>query len=97
LITAPNVGSGGGSCPPLRVVVALDEPGVAVTCCAMPEAETSRALPKHCNCFCNLLFKNLIAVNAFLNPGTNVLLFNLRLVEHLSTDDTIADVPQIRL
>ena len=32
LITPPNFGSGGGSCLPLRVVVALGEPGAPVTC-----------------------------------------------------------------
>ncbi len=30
LITPPNAGSGGGSCLPLRVVVAVGEPGVPV-------------------------------------------------------------------
>ena len=34
LITPPNFGSGGGSCFPSMVVVALGEPGVPVTCCA---------------------------------------------------------------
>src|SRR4029453_2628175 len=34
LITPPNVGSGGGSCFPLMVVVALGEPGVPVICWA---------------------------------------------------------------
>ena len=34
LITPPNFGSGGGSCLPLMVVVALGEPSVPVTCCA---------------------------------------------------------------
>src|SRR5277367_3806273 len=33
-ITPPNFGSGGGSCFPLRVVVAVGEPGVPVICCA---------------------------------------------------------------
>jgi hypothetical protein len=32
LITPPNFGSGGGSCFPLMVVVALGEPGVPVIC-----------------------------------------------------------------
>ena len=40
LITPPNFGSGGGSCLPSRVVVALGEPSTPVTCWA--EAE-----PKH--------------------------------------------------
>ena len=35
LITPPNFGSGGGSCLPPIVVVALGEPGSPVTCCAM--------------------------------------------------------------
>ena len=35
LITPPNFGSGGGSCLPLMVVVALGEPSVPVTCWAM--------------------------------------------------------------
>src|SRR6266540_6638096 len=34
LITPPNFGSGGGSCFPPLVVVALGEPGSPVTCCA---------------------------------------------------------------
>jgi hypothetical protein len=34
LITPPNVGSGGGSCLPVMVVVALGEPGVPVICWA---------------------------------------------------------------
>jgi len=34
LITPPNFGSGGGSCFPLIVVVALGEPGVPVICWA---------------------------------------------------------------
>src|SRR4029453_2801086 len=34
LITPPNFGSGGGSCFPLIVVVALGEPGVPVIRCA---------------------------------------------------------------
>jgi hypothetical protein len=34
VITPPNFGSGGGSCFPLMVVVALGEPSVPVTCCA---------------------------------------------------------------
>src|SRR4249920_2516374 len=33
LITPPNFGSGGGSCLPSMVVVALGEPGVPVVCC----------------------------------------------------------------
>src|SRR6266852_5385993 len=37
LITPPNSGSGGGSCFPLMVVVALAEPNSPVTCCAMEE------------------------------------------------------------
>ncbi len=32
LITPPNCGSGGGSCFPLRVVVAVGEPGSPVVC-----------------------------------------------------------------
>src|SRR5580765_7850823 len=37
LITPPNFGSGGGSCCPLIVVVALGEPSVPLTCCACGE------------------------------------------------------------
>ena len=51
LITPPNFGSGGGSCLPLIVVVALGEPSVPVTCCAdaepnkpMAATETSASL-----------------------------------------------------
>src|SRR5229473_1616312 len=39
LITPPNFGSGGGSCFPLIVVVALGEPNSPVTCCAMQVEE----------------------------------------------------------
>jgi hypothetical protein len=34
LITPPNFGSGGGSCLPSIVAVALGEPRVTLTCCA---------------------------------------------------------------
>src|SRR5262245_48150101 len=40
-ITPPNVGSGGGSCLPSIVVVALGDPDVPVTCCAMTGAAVS--------------------------------------------------------
>jgi hypothetical protein len=43
LITPPNFGSGGGSCFPLMVAVALGEPGAPVICCAPVGAELSRA------------------------------------------------------
>src|SRR5271165_720728 len=35
LITPPNFGGGGGICFPSIVVVALGDPGVPVTCCAL--------------------------------------------------------------
>src|SRR5689334_15096636 len=38
LITPPNFGSGGGSCFPSIVVVALGDPGVSVVCCAFAES-----------------------------------------------------------
>jgi hypothetical protein len=44
LITPPNFGSGGGSCFPLRLVVALGEPSVPVSCwprAGAPPAKTS--------------------------------------------------------
>src|SRR4249919_2346826 len=40
LITPPNFGSGGGSCFPSIVVVALGEPGVPVICWALAGAKT---------------------------------------------------------
>src|SRR4249920_756808 len=43
LITPPNFGSGGGSCLPLMLEVALGEPSVPVTCCAVAGTETIRA------------------------------------------------------
>ena len=50
LITPPNFGSGGGSCLPLMVVVALGEPSVPVTCCApacaAPKNTTATAVTK---------------------------------------------------
>src|SRR5678816_307680 len=39
LIVPPNLGSGGGSCFPPSVVVALGEPTSPVTCCATPYEE----------------------------------------------------------
>ena len=42
LITPPNFGSGGGSCLPSIVVVALGEPGVPVVCWARAEAPWQR-------------------------------------------------------
>src|SRR6266446_10943572 len=42
LITPPNFGSGGGSCLPSMVVVALGEPSVPVVCtCALAEVATA--------------------------------------------------------
>src|SRR5438034_11313873 len=46
LITPSNFGSGGGSCLPLMVVVALGEPNSPVTCCATQyEAWSIKATP----------------------------------------------------
>jgi hypothetical protein len=46
----------------------------------MLEAETtSKAAAKHRNCFGNPLFNNLIAVESFLIPDTNVLPFNFEM------------------
>src|ERR1700759_1121243 len=39
LMTPPNFGSGGGSCLPSMVVVALGEPGTPVTCWAILDTE----------------------------------------------------------
>src|SRR6516165_9677901 len=39
LITPPNFGSGGGSCFPSTVVVALGDPGTPVTCWADTETQ----------------------------------------------------------
>src|ERR1700755_3626246 len=39
LITPPNIGSGGGSCLPSIVVVALGDPKTPVTCCADAEKQ----------------------------------------------------------
>src|SRR5512134_209179 len=41
LITPPNFGSGGGSCLPLMVDLALGDPSVPVTCCATASAASS--------------------------------------------------------
>src|SRR6185437_11669553 len=47
LITPPNFGSGGGSCFPSMVVVALGEPNSPVTCCAMQkEGRSARTTPQ---------------------------------------------------
>src|SRR6478736_6128874 len=44
LITPPNFGSGGGSCVPSMVVVALGEPGVPLICCAKLYAGPARII-----------------------------------------------------
>src|SRR6201997_112271 len=44
LITPPNVGSGGGSCFPSMVVVALGEPSSPVTCWAESEPATVKRM-----------------------------------------------------
>src|ERR1700758_2546027 len=44
LITPPNFGSGGGSCLPSMVVVALGEPSSPVTCWARTEPATARRI-----------------------------------------------------
>src|SRR5512143_1175397 len=60
-ITPPKLGSGGGSCFPLMVVVALGEPGVPVTCCAALGTETtSNAPPRHWSCLVMVLSKKFI-------------------------------------
>ena len=41
LITPPNFGSGGGSCFPLMVVVALGEPGVGGVCGPAPMSDVT--------------------------------------------------------
>ena len=41
LITPPNFGSGGGSCLPLIVVVALGEPGTPVVCISVARHEAA--------------------------------------------------------
>ncbi len=41
LITPPNFGSGGGSCLPSMVMVALGEPGVPVICWAWAKGATA--------------------------------------------------------
>src|SRR6266550_1342358 len=42
LITPPNFGSGGGSCFPSMVVVALGEPGTPLVCiCALAQGATA--------------------------------------------------------
>ena len=43
MITPPKAGSGGGSCLPLMVVVALGEPGVPVVSTAPTGAQTRLA------------------------------------------------------
>ena len=65
LITPPNFGSGGGSCLPLIVVVALGDPGVPVVCiCAVAkEANAIRAaasVPRRRICFADFIGDNLI-------------------------------------
>src|SRR5450759_2622432 len=49
LITPPNFGSGGGSCFPLMVEVALGEPMVPVTCCAVAWQTMASELARHRN------------------------------------------------
>src|SRR5450631_1512141 len=47
LITPPNFGSGGGSCLPSIVVVALGEPRVPSTCCAAAWQTMVSELARH--------------------------------------------------
>src|SRR5258708_25615283 len=50
LITPPNFGSGGGSCFPSMVVVALGDPGTPVICCcAIAVIGASKAMPSISN------------------------------------------------
>src|SRR5436190_754314 len=64
LITPPNFGSGGGSCFPLIVVVALGDPSVPVVCiCARTEGATAvmatASIPLKRICFTDLIGVNL--------------------------------------
>src|SRR4029453_534835 len=65
LITPPNFGSGGGSCLPSMVVVALGEPGVPVVCtCAGAEDAAAMmataSIPPRRICFADFISVNLV-------------------------------------
>src|SRR5262245_17642416 len=65
LITPPNFGSGGGSCFPLIVVVALGDPGSPVVCtCARAEGATAitaaASIPLRRMCFADFIGVKLI-------------------------------------
>src|SRR4029450_7281011 len=60
LMTPPNFGSGGGSCFPSIVVVALGEPGVPVVCiCAFAKGATAMtaaaSIPPRRICFTDFI------------------------------------------
>jgi hypothetical protein len=63
LITPPNFGSGGGSCFPSSVVVALGEPGAPVICCvwAAVTAIAKNAVPvSSLRRACHILTLNIV-------------------------------------
>src|SRR4029450_13682078 len=65
LMTPPNFGSGGGSCFPSMVVVALGEPGVPVVCtCARAEGATAMtaaaSIPPRRICLADFIGVNLV-------------------------------------
>src|SRR6478672_9253418 len=65
LITPPNLGSGGGSCFPSIVVVALGEPGVPVVwICAWAKGATATttvaSIPERTICLADFIGINLV-------------------------------------
>src|SRR4029453_19183888 len=68
LITPPNLGSGGGSCFPSIVVVALGEPGMPVVwICAEAEAATAMTaaakIPVMRTCLAGFIGVNLVCIS----------------------------------
>src|SRR5262245_23360015 len=63
LITPPNFGSGGGSCFPLIVVVALGDPGSPVVCICAEEGATAMtaaaSIPLRRTCLASFIGVNL--------------------------------------
>src|SRR3954447_24714270 len=73
LITPPNLGSGGGSCLPSMVVVALGAPGVPVICCACANAvaasKVARNIPLEICLLFMVLLLLLVVIAFFTSPA----------------------------
>src|SRR6266516_2944014 len=82
LITPPNFGSGGGSCFPSIVVVALGEPGVPVVCICCARIEVAAATRMQVAILSRMIcLRSFIVVDRFVSPEmSQILLCPLRYV-----------------